>query len=337
MARNFALYLVSPARPQHYLIWLAGGVLAVIGGFVVTLTALAAVGRLPAPPVSGTWCIDAKLEWLRAHPELSASQVVAVGSSTTWRNINFSALPSSIREAAGGTLNAAPCFLRMNQTRFFANFLVERRPEIRTILSVVAPRDFEKCDEVPAAFFDRELAASYLDGAGTASWLYFRNFRPRSLATDAYMAPQRARELVFGRLGGGPLSSLQPQYGNPFYPDQACFDEIRQLALELEARKVKLVVASFATMPGWQERFDPAGAAVAAFSKNLRQALEGTAAVFIDGATEWKVSDAAFIDPVHLQAQHAGAFTQFIWDQATQAGAGLPPLHQGALDGKMSN
>ncbi len=113
-----------------------GGVVLAVAALYGALTLLDADDRLSPPPVSGTWCIDARFAWLKSDPQWSDANFIAVGSSTTWRNLDFSVAPPALKQ--GGIVNAAPCFLRMNQTRYVAGYLLDHAPAVKTLLTVVA-------------------------------------------------------------------------------------------------------------------------------------------------------------------------------------------------------
>jgi hypothetical protein len=64
--------------------------------FNLGLFGLHLAGRLPPPPVTGTWCIDEKMASLRSSAEIHNARIVAVGSSVTMRSLDFSTIPASI-------------------------------------------------------------------------------------------------------------------------------------------------------------------------------------------------------------------------------------------------
>src|SRR3954447_23886286 len=96
---------------------------------------------------------------MRAVP-LSERTLIAVGSSATWRNLDMEAFER--RLPGTRAYNAAPCYLHADQTAFLAEFLLKGAPRVRTIVTVVAPRDFEACPPEETAFFKPDLAHAYL-------------------------------------------------------------------------------------------------------------------------------------------------------------------------------
>jgi len=315
-------------RMGSYLVaFVAGGALS-LAIFYGALVALFALDRLPPPPVSGTWCIDSRFAWLREAPPLRQADLIAVGSSTTWRNLDLDVIPSELKDQ--GVVNAAPCFLTINQTRYLTEYFLQRAPETKTLLTVLTPRDFEGCSRNPTAFFDPEIADSYIGGQTSPWWLYFRNFRFRDVLLHAIYAGERRLEMTYDRYGSGPLTRVLQDTGRPIKPEPACYSELTRLASLLESRGVQFIAVTFPVMPAWAERHDPSGATQASFRSAVQAALAPTKAILVDGMADWRVPDSAFTDPVHLQWPETAAFTRFIWNEARRRGADLPPLKEDA-------
>jgi hypothetical protein len=323
---NPAQALAWPSA-HRYILWFAAGLLLCVVGFVGTITLLAAAQRLPAPPVSGTYCIDEKLAWLKDNPDTFAANMVAVGSSTTWRNLDFSVLSPGARSALGGVVNAAPCHLRANQTRFMVEYLLERRPEIHTVMTVLSPRDMEVCSTTPAAFFEPKVADSYFEGTIPDLWIYFRNLRAESFIGDIVHLPRRRQvELIYDQFGSGPLTVDKPNLWFPFVPEPSCYRELRSLAVDLRARNVQFLVVTFPVMPDWTRQHDPLAETQNSFHKDVQAALADTGAILVDAQTNYRLPTSAFTDPVHLQWPHVADFTRYVWNEARQASARLPSL-----------
>lgn len=321
--------LARSRRPRLWLAAFGASVAALVALFYIALAGLSLAGRLPPPPLTGTACIDAKLAWLREDPQRLEAGVVAVGSSVTWRNLDFSALSAAERAALGGVVNAAPCFLFANQTRFLADVITRIRPSVHTILTVIAPRDFESCSEVPAAFAEERLLERYLDGRTAPAWVQFRNFRPYQFLRTAYRLPEwRADVLRFDAFGSGPLEPEEPVMWGPVSIEPDCFSELTAMAHELGQRDVRLVVVLFPTMPSWVELhgLEPL---FAAFEEAARDALAGTDAVLIDAIAGHPAEDDAFADPVHWSWPAAAGFTRWLFDEMRRADL-QAILHRGA-------
>jgi hypothetical protein len=312
---------------HRYILWFAAGLLLSVMAFVTTITLLAAAQRLPAPPVSGTNCIDEKLAWLKNNPDTFASNMVAVGSSVTWRNLDFSVLSPNALSALGGVVNAAPCYLRANQTRFMVEYLLQRKPEIHTVMTILSPRDMEVCSTTPSAFFEPKFVDAYFEGTIPDLWIYFRNLPAESFISDIVHLPSRRKVgLIFDRFGSGPLTLDKPDLWYPFTPEPSCYRELRNLAVDLRARNVQFLVVTFPVMPDWTRHHDPLAETQTSFLRDAQAALADTGAIFVDAQTNYRLPTSAFADPAHLQWPHVANFTRYIWDEARRAGARLPPL-----------
>jgi hypothetical protein len=254
--------------------------------------------------------------------------VIAVGSSVTWRGLDFSALPEETRRASGGTINAAPCFLQLSQTRFFTAFLLDHQPTTRTVITIVAGIDFENCTTTAKAFFDAKMAENFLynEDSSIGLWLYYRNYRPISFLQDVWQ--RRAREIVFDAFGSFPLRRDGPDFQHPFMrpykPQAACFEELRGMAKDLRERGIQFIVVTFPTMPRWAKDYDPEGELRTAFLSNVRTAVSGTGAILVDAAISYSLPTEAFADPAHLRWPETGRFTRFVWEHARHLGAQLP-------------
>jgi hypothetical protein len=315
--------------PKRYLAAFAATLILCFLAFYLILAALALVGRLPAPPISGTWCIDEKLAWLKKHSDQVQSGVIAVGSSVTWRNLNFSSLAEETRRASGGTINSAPCFLAISQTRFLTAFLLDHQPATHTVITIVAANDFENCSTTPKAFLDPNIAGEFVYTHKDSFWLYYRNFRPISFLRDVRLISQRRSwELVFDPFGSGPITTDGPMLGHvfmrPFKPEAVCFEELRGMANDLRERGIQFIVATFPIMPRWAEDHDPTAEMRTTFESSVRTAVFGTGAILVDSASNYSLPTEAFTDPAHLQWPETGRFTRFVWDEARRFGAALP-------------
>ncbi|WP_454643661.1 hypothetical protein [Bradyrhizobium liaoningense] len=300
-------------------------VLLSVVGFFAALGALRAVDRLPPPPVSGTWCIDGRFVWLRDNPDWKNAALIAVGSSVTWRNLDF-----HVVRPEGGIVNAAPCALTVNQTRYMTEFLLSRASNAKTVMMVLAPRDFQGCSRSPTAFFDPDLVDQFIDRKLSnrlhRAWLRFRNFRLKDVFFHVLYAEERRSELQFDEFGSGPLVRDVPDVGYPVKPESSCYSELTGLATWLESKGIQFVAVTFPVMPGWAARHDRSRSIREQFRSAVGSALAPTQAILVDGMTEWQVPDSAFTDPVHLQWAETAAFTRYVWRAAQQRGADLPHL-----------
>jgi hypothetical protein len=164
--------------------WVAVFGLTVLGWLVFGVGLLGLLefkGRLAPPPLSATTCIDEKVSFLR-NRDLSQVRIMGAGSSATWRNLDMSVFGLDPTRA----LNAAPCFLHIDQTAFLVSLLVEMMPNLQNVITIVAPRDFEDCSPQFTQIFDPALGAAFIQKQ-IPVWLpYVVNMRaPYILRTEA--------------------------------------------------------------------------------------------------------------------------------------------------------
>jgi hypothetical protein len=303
-------------------------VLLGFAGFGAGLLALRGKGLLSAPPLAATYCIDSKFRDMRGAP-LGDRTLVAVGSSATWRNLDMPAFERRFPDTRA--YNAAPCFLHADQTAYLAEFLLERMPRVRTVVTVVAPRDFESCPPQDTAFFDPDLARGYLSG-GLPGWvLRIAGFRPLHLVRDA-LRLRRESEEGPGRTHddghGSSILQYRQEWRPPLRIDDRCYAGLARLEAAAAKAGARLAVVAFPVMPEWAAVFDPDGTGVEEWVRDTAASLRLDTSLLIDGrALAW--DDSRFADPVHLLYPHHRPFTRFIldemarrWPAAATAGRG---------------
>jgi hypothetical protein len=285
-----------------------------IGAFIalggLALAMLSQIGRLPAPPLTATDCIDEKFRFLN-QTDIRAPDLVAVGSSVSWRNLDFAQLG-----VGGMPLNAATCYLHVHETGFMARFAIDAWPTARTLLIVLAMRDFKNCTG-PAAFFDRDAAMRYVQRDHTGWLLYFLNFRPKIFASAilgekplAGQAPGTSL-LEMDRFGSGPIRIRPPDVREDVEIDPGCFAPLREMAQEVRSRGRRLAVVLMPPMPAWIAAYDPAGERDAGWRRMVSATLDGTQAVLIDAAA-FTVGDTAFTDPAHFHWEAVPIFMDWL-------------------------
>jgi hypothetical protein len=297
--------------------------LTVLGGFltfVLLHLMLAKYGLLPPPPLTATSCIDSKLVELRGR-RLEDRTLVAIGSSATWRNLDMSVFEH--RFPATSAYNIAPCYLHIDQTNYFAGFMLQRMPLVQTVIVVVAPRDFEVCAPEQNAIFDMRLATAVLSELAP-SWIpYITGFRPLYLAREAIKQWQISRQKA-PELAEADPAPFVDQYGSsvlirahPWRPapviDQRCFAGLTALETTVMGRGANLIVATVPVMPEWAAMFDADGSIIETWTKRMAASLKSQSSLFIDGRKlQW--DNSFFADPVHIIYPHHTIYSEFIAD-----------------------
>lgn len=306
-----------------FALWL--GLFLLIGG--AGLAALSALGRLPAPPITATNCIDEKFKFLH-ETTIRSPTLLAVGSSVTWRNLDFSQLKARYGEEIR-PLNAAPCYLYANQTAFMTDFLLDNMPSVRTVLSVFSMRDFSQCRNSPTEFFRPGDARGYVFDGSPAWHLYFKNFRPLAFVRDVIALPDmrsgRAADatLVMDRYGSGPFVLPHPEIRDDFELDESCLDHLGRMSEDLAARGVDFIVVLMPLMPAWRDAYDPGGVRDARFRSAVADELAGTRTVLIDAQEGLRLDNRNFTDHAHLQWPSVPLLMQYLMAQLDRTELGL--------------
>jgi hypothetical protein len=300
-ARRFNLAFVS--------VVLAGWALV---GAVLAL--LKAADSLPPTPLTATPCMNAKFDFLRAQAasgRLQRANLLAVGSSVTGRNLDMAALVAERPDLE--PLNAATCFLHVDQTAYLAAFLLDRLPAVETLLVVLAPRDFEHCPPQDTAFFDDEAVDAFVMHGASPVWSYATGLQPRSFFQVGWWLTRNdeLREaLSVDRWGSTPLTRRLHWMPEPAF-DERCFEALATLRRVAVERGVRLVLVHFPVQPEWRRRFDPQGHLVAAFRGRVARTVAGEGVTIVDtDATRLRAED--FADPMHLLWSSAPIFTRHV-------------------------
>lgn len=312
MRRPFGIDPLA-AQPRHFAVAFAGVLFLALALAAAAMAGLAGLERLPAPPLTATNCIDEKFRFL-SRAELDAVDLLAVGSSVTWRNLKMDEFAAVRPERV--PINAAPCYLYVNQTAYLTDFLLTHMPAVETVLTVLAPRDFEDCGDQDTRFFDPAAAAPYLFAGRTPWHLYLRNFRPVAFAKDVLRLhgmrrdPEHPRSLVMDAYGSGPLRVRTGWQPRPAI-DPRCFAHLARLEAGVVRQGARLVVVTLPTMPDWKRRYDPDGRIVDGLRRGIAAALTDPRTVVIDG-DQYAAGDEQFADAAHLLWQETGRFTRFV-------------------------
>lgn len=281
------------------------GILTVAVSHVV----LSRAGLLAPPPYVATWCIDQKLDFL-SKADLETVELAAVGSSAAWRNLDMTVIAEELDAKA---LNAAPCYLSVDQTAYLTDFLLPRMPELDVLVAVFLPRDFASCVPQQTEFFDARLADAVFEHR-LPDWLpYITGFRPMHLITYAYQRAKGTGGFGVAVHDDGLGSAV---FAEPFdwWPDlsvsEDCIVALTRLETITKAHGVQLVVALSPQDPAWMEEWDPDGTLLAAWRKRLNESVSSEVLI-IDGNTLGLASE-QFADSMHLLHPSEAVFSQLI-------------------------
>lgn len=311
-AMNAKLQVRLVSYRQFVLSFLA--LLAVgVAGFGLTLWVLSLAGRLPPPPLTATSCIDEKFKFL-AERDTRGADLIAVGSSVTWRNLDMAAFRR--KGVAQKPLNAAPCYLHLSETAFYTEFLLQHLKNVRTVVTIVAPRDFENCARPMEKFFSTGLASSYVFDWLPSFPIYFANFRPLEFAKDVlHIARMRTDpyyqfSMVMDEYGSGPLYAWSNWLPEPVFDDM-CFVALGELEKVVKEAGATLVVATFPLQTEWKAKYDPSGELVRSFEERVRSVLAVPSTQLLLGSHE-RLGSLRHADAVH-----------YLWPSAVEYSAHL--------------
>lgn len=313
---------------QRFLEFLVAFLCLSVLAFLALLYLLGSIGSLPAPPITATYCIDEKFKFLAEQPEVEQSDLLAVGSSVTWRNLAMQ--PFVDRGIARRPLNAAPCYLHMDQVAFLTSFLLDHLDRVKLVVSVVAPRDFADCNEAERAFFSTDKAAAYVFHGESPLAIYASNFRPIPFIRDALdiaekrSSPTATGPLFMGPYGSGPITGEGTWSAAPSFDDR-CFAALSGFEALLAARGIRLALVSFPSSPAWLAEHDPDGSVTRTFDARLRASLTDERTLFRPAETA-AYGDPSYFDYVHLNWPAAQVFSadlaRWLADRGVAAGGG---------------
>lgn len=297
--------------------------IAFLGG-LAAMSALKTMHILPAPPLTATYCIDEKLDWLSGQ-DLADADMIAVGSSATWRNLDMQ--PFVDKGIAARPVNAAPCFLRINQTAFYAGYLLDHMPQVHTVITVISPRDFEQCVEDPTEFFDTGSADLMLFDGITPWWLYVSNFKPRTFTEDVLRLNNMRRRrtvpdvLTNDRFGSSP-QFFQLDWLQDVSLQDDCYSGLTQLEAETRAHDARLIVVTAPVSPVWSRAYDDKGAKVARWTQGVGNAIQDSSTILVRG-DRLAYGSGQFSDYVHLLGPYVMPFSTEVADTASRRVAAL--------------
>lgn len=276
------------------------------------LAMLERVQRLPPTPITATTCIDDKFRFLHGT-DLSEVTLLAVGSSVTWRNLNVEMLHRHYG-ARVKPINAAPCYLHVNQIAFLADFYLQHMPRVTTVMSVFAMRDFSRCGSEPTEFFDAKEAGEYIFQRRNLWHLYFKNFRADEFLKYV-LNPPNLQEM--DRYGWWPVY-WHPDPLADVTVDKTCFAHLRRLSDTLAARGVDFIVMLIPPMPTWLNHFDRDGRRDQAYRAAVSAHIHPEHTVLIDTAHGLRLGDDDFADPAHIKGTSVPILMRYLLHKLDQ-------------------
>ena len=323
-----------------YLISFCGGLastfLVVVGG--IELLERFAPQHLPPPAISNRIDLDEKLVFLRRHPGWQPT-ILGVGSSITVRSL-YGAPFSEGMSPEKRLLNVGIGGAQIHQTRRSGGFYLDLFPEVRTVIQLVVPPDFQDCSTQPATLFDSADAAAYVRGQMSSVRAYLKYFNPHELLAEAWhIASDRETssgpdgKLFTDEFGSMPMQMSPAQarqrhkelYSEIRALDPKCFRELQEWSREVKQRGARLVVVIPPFSPIFLRAVAGAPQFIDEFARNVSAALDGGPALLVDERS-LALGDEAFADAYHLLWPGARVFSRHVSAEIRQLLAGRTKL-----------
>jgi hypothetical protein len=313
---------MSPS--SRFLFGFFGGVFALIGVIALVFVGLDDAGRLKAPAFANRLSFDEKLRRLREHP-VDDVQVLAIGSSTTLHGIDGAVLRHELG-LRGDLINLGVQDLRINQIRFLADVFLPRFSSVEQVFMISTTLDFKNCEDIEPQFFEPKHVLDYLSG-GAEMYYYFKyldlegTFKRADEIRHLRNTTDDLESVSFDEYGslllevGRERISDRVWFGDPITLDPACYESLRALAEDLQAKGVEFTYVISPMRPGYLAGRDPDGALLAEHRRRVRAALIDTGAVLIDAHAALDMPEEAFFDAYHLKRDDARHLTSFVTER----------------------
>ncbi len=306
----------------RFLLLFAVAAVATAASYAGGLVALDLAGRLKAPSFANRWEFDEKMRLLRER-EPTRLELVFAGSSTTFYGVD-----PAIVEGELGTrdfFNLGVNGLKIDQTAFLLRTFLGWHPETRQVVTLSTAIDFEACPPGQSRFFNPQNLRRYLFDKQPELLFHFRYFDPVGTLRMAVALPRRRAldwnnldSMKLGPYGGQlldvPRSAVPPRVVRGVLGgfDPRCYRQLAELARFLDRAGVGYLFALAPMRPGYLAEYDPSGERIAAHVENIRRALAGTGARFVDLDKELAMPEEAFFDAYHLRAPWVRRQTRYL-------------------------
>lgn len=291
------------------------------------MLAVASPEHMPAPPITRLSAMDEKLRYIRRHPQLDP-QILAIGSSIAWRQLD-GAVFDQMAGRSGAFLNGGTAMLQIHQSREMLDFYLSHLRNVRSVLLLVGPPDFDDCSRAPAELMPAEDAAAYAFSELPEAYFYLRYFAPQRFIKAAATLPARQQPLVgdlyLDQWGSGPLHvPAEMQRGLRYgvtRSDPACVDALLAMAGDLRQRNIALTVVFPPVHPEYRAQYPHVMAALCTTVMQLQPALAEGGVRLLQYQNDPRYTAEDFFDAFHLQFPAVQRFSK----ELAQAMGNPPP------------
>ena len=307
-----------------FILGFVAGIALLIGGAAAGLLVLDQAERLKAPAFANRMSFDEKIRRLRSD-RIEDPEVLFIGSSTTLHGLD-GALVETMLRTDGEVANLGVQDLRINQTRFLADFFLDLYGPVEKVVMVSTMLDYKECADTEDGFFQPEHVRDYLQGAPELFY-HFKYFDPEGVLKRARdirflrAADDRLESVSFDDYGSllldVPEENVNPRVmrGDPIVLDPVCYEELETLARRLQREGTEFVYVVAPMRPSYLDDRDPGGELLKEHYDRLRTHLAGTGAVMIDAHRRLDMPEEAFFDAYHLNSEKARRLTRFVAEQ----------------------
>lgn len=287
---------------RAYLLGLCAGglaaVTAIAGGFAAAMHLRPQ--NLIAPAISSVESVNEKFRFLRNRPDLDP-QVIAVGSSITWRHIDGAALSAG---TGASVLNGATGLLAVHQTRALTRLYMDLYPRAATFVMLTSLTDFGACTR-NGTLFRPDDAAAYIRRERAELFFYLKYLTLARYYAAARSWPEATTPFTGDRwldaYGSSPMQVADRglRYGAlPF--DATCVEELKRFSSELRARGRQLAVVVMPARPEYLARYPDAAMQLDTVIDEAEPQFRTDGNLLVD-FRDVAVESADFWDAFHLQ------------------------------------
>jgi hypothetical protein len=306
-----------------FLIGVVGGAAALVAGLLLLHVGLDRQDQLKAPSFANRLSFDEKMRQLRRQPPQRV-EVLFVGSSTTLHGVDSEVLREQVG-LQGDLLNLGVQDLRVNQIKYLADVFLNHYRSTQHVVMISTLLDYKECAEVAETeFFNPNDVLSYIQNGLPEIYYYFRYLDVRGVLSRRNQiqhlrhADDHLESVHFSPSGSVLLDVPRDRIvdrvweGDPIELEPACYEALRELAQNLQAREIGFTYVLSPMRPGYLEGRDPDGSKLADHRRLVAQALQGTGAYVIDAHDALGKGEDAFFDAYHLRPDEARDLTRFI-------------------------
>ena len=322
-------------RPIPYLLLWAMPLLLAVGGSIQTMISLQQRNSLAPAAMTGSLCMDEKINFLSQHPENDA-QIIVIGSSMGLNNLNSKLIVDSL-QPDGRFINLSAWGRSIKQSGDWLNLVLETTSP-RLVILPCSLMDFNQQSDTQRHDYDLQEVRRYLQNPNPI-WSHTRHFDPiyylKHAPEIANARKQRSMyaTLAFDTYGGVMLEPIdwtnQSRWtllsGTNRLSSQDQYRALAEIADMLAARNCKLVVLQTPIRISLAAKNQPV---IDKHFKQLAQSCAHPNITYFNAHEALRLDDANFADGTHLNQNGATILSKYLVSQLQQDTAQLTRHHK---------